>query len=473
MIENTLPNERIEELLNAGIEHDSLDYKETFDPREAHDIVELAKDIAAMANTKGGYLVIGVDKNFRRVGIKHELILDEAEIRSKIYKYFPGVDFYCKEYKDGESRRYFIIYVPPQEYVFPAIEGKYSDKKGREKIVFRPGQLLIRDGSRSKPADSREFKNFLDRLLFDKRIESLKRIERLAESFNLKSKPERIQEKLLSNLFLIKKIPTHLYLSSTNFTSKKEIFDVYENIPSEFTLKENKLITFYNLENKENPFRELIDYTSIEKIPVEKYLQEENKWRYVVELLNLNLKSYCKLLGLIFEKKYGRYFFPASFTGKKEIEWKPRGKKRAKRKVVWEYYFKGDKYYLHKGAKIKVTKIGNKFFLVIQPCFVITKDGVHLTESKELQLKYQSYYSRLYNFHLINDLLFWSALLKGKNKDIIIKRESYEIIISSSPIVCNFPVGFSEDKAFKNKRIDDLDRSEIITILSIEGEIYD
>jgi len=82
MIENILSNERIEELLDAGIEHESLDYKEKFDPRKTHDIVELAKDIAAMANTKGGYLVIGVNKNFERVGIEHELKLDEAEIRT-------------------------------------------------------------------------------------------------------------------------------------------------------------------------------------------------------------------------------------------------------------------------------------------------------------------------------------------------------------------------------------------------------
>ena len=120
---------------------------------------------------------------------------------------------------------------------------------------------------------------------------------------------------------------------------------------------------------------------------------------------------------------------------------------------------------------MKITKIGKELFLVIEPCFVITEDGIHLTKSKELQLKYQSYHSRSYNFNLINDLLFWSTLLKGKNKDIIIKRESYEIIISSSPIVCNFLVGFSGDKISENEE-GELNRSEIINILSIEGEIY-
>ena len=205
MIENILSNKKIEELLDAGIEHESLDYKEKFDPSETPDIVELSKDIAAMANTKGGYLVIGVNKNFERVGIDHKLKLDEAEIRTKIQKYFPEVEFYCKEYRDCENKRYFIIYIPPQGCIFPAIEGKYSNKKGRDKIVFRPGQLLVRDGSISRPANSRDFKNFLDRLIFNKRLENLKKIEKLAEYFNFRSKPERIQEKLLSNLFLVKK----------------------------------------------------------------------------------------------------------------------------------------------------------------------------------------------------------------------------------------------------------------------------
>jgi len=388
---------------------------------------------------------------------------------TKIYKYFPGVEFYCKEYRDHENRRYFIIYVPPQEYALPAIEGKYSDKKGREKIVFRPGQLLIRDGSRSKPADSRELKIFLERLVFEKRVENSKKIEKLAEYFNFRSKPERIQEKLQSNLFLVKKIPTYIYSSPTGFTSKKDIFDIYENLPQEFILKENRLISFYDIGDQNNSLRKIIDTSSIEKVSVKEYLNDENRWRYIVELLNLNLESYCRLLGLICEKK--KYFFPALFTGRREIEWKPRGKKRAKRKVVWEYRFKENKFYLHQGAKMKITKIGKELFLVIEPCFVITEDGIHLTKSKELQLKYQSYHSRSYNFNLINDLLFWSTLLKGKNKDIIIKRESYEIIISSSPIVCNFLVGFSGDKISENEE-GELNRSEIINILSIEGEIY-
>ena len=330
MIENILSNERMEELLDAGIEHESLDYKEKFDPRKTHDIVELAKDIAAMANTKGGYLVIGVNKNFERVGIEHELKLDEAEIRNKIYKYFSGVEFYCKEYRDHENRRYFIIYVPPQEYALPAIEGKYSDKKGREKIVFRPGQLLIRDGSRSKPADSRELKIFLERLVFEKRVENSKKIEKLAEYFNFRSKPERIQEKLQSNLFLVKKIPAYIYSSPTGFTSKKDIFDIYENLPQEFILKENRLISFYDIGDQNNSLRKIIDTSSIEKVSVKEYLNDENRWRYIVELLNLNLESYCRLLGLICEKK--KYFFPALFTGRREIEWKPRGKKKSEKK---------------------------------------------------------------------------------------------------------------------------------------------
>ncbi len=471
MIEDILSNERIEELIGAGIEHESLDYKERFDPRETHDIVELAKDIAAMANTKGGYLVIGVNRKFERIGIEHELKLDEADIRTKMHKYFPGIEFYCKEYRDNQNRRYFIIYVPPQGCVLPAIEGKYSDKKGRERIAFRPGQLLIRDGSISRSADSREFKFFLERLLFEKRVENSRKVEKLAEYFNFRSKPERIQEKLVSNLFLVKKIPMYMYSSPTAFTSRKEIFDVYKNLNQEFILKENKLMSFYDLEDKSNPLRKIIDTTSIEKISVREYLNDKNRWRYIVELLNLNLESYCRLFGLICEKKHKKYFFPALFTGKKEIEWKPRGKKRVKRKVVWEYQFKGNKFYLHRGAKMKITKIGKELFLVVEPCFVITEDGIHLTRSKELQLRYQSYHSKSYNFSLINDLLFWSTLLKGKNKNIIIKREPYEIIISSSPIVCNFHVGFSGDKISKSEE-GELDHSEIINMLSIKGEVY-
>lgn len=60
VVEQTLNEEKVEQLLAEGGEFELLDFKRTLDLNETSGIVEFAKDIAAM-QVDGGYIVVGAD----------------------------------------------------------------------------------------------------------------------------------------------------------------------------------------------------------------------------------------------------------------------------------------------------------------------------------------------------------------------------------------------------------------------------
>src|SRR5436309_2824290 len=86
--------DRLISLLASPCETEKLDFKERLDLANSRDRVELAKDVLAMANRGGGYIVIGIeDKTRRKVGISRELseaLRDAKTVNDQLKKYCGG-----------------------------------------------------------------------------------------------------------------------------------------------------------------------------------------------------------------------------------------------------------------------------------------------------------------------------------------------------------------------------------------------
>lgn len=93
-VDAELSLDRLKILLASPCETDRLDFKESLDLSNPRDIVELAKDILAMANSGGGHLVIGIEDGTRRQrGITSEAaaaLRDAKSINDKLKKYCGG-----------------------------------------------------------------------------------------------------------------------------------------------------------------------------------------------------------------------------------------------------------------------------------------------------------------------------------------------------------------------------------------------
>ncbi len=160
----------LERCLDCRYETENLDFKETLDLSKRHDVLELAKDVLAMANTVGGYIVVGVEnKDFHQAGIaegaaKH--LRDGASVNDKLRKIFRDlvtvhVALHRVPAEGGGEVTLALICVLPLEQMLPAPEDGFYEAEGEgrrpeTKWVFRKGDMLIRKADCSTRAVTTE-----------------------------------------------------------------------------------------------------------------------------------------------------------------------------------------------------------------------------------------------------------------------------------------------------------------------------
>lgn len=87
IIRGDMSKDALDYLLNCRTECEWLDYKETIQIEDDKQLCNFAKDVIAMKNVGGGYIVIGVrDKTWERIGLETKLPYDTKMIRDKILR---------------------------------------------------------------------------------------------------------------------------------------------------------------------------------------------------------------------------------------------------------------------------------------------------------------------------------------------------------------------------------------------------
>ena len=144
-------------LIDEQHESETLDYKQELDllgAEKTKALVELAKDVGAMASGQGGYLGIGLDGRGQPTGLLTEAqtkALDEANLRSKLEKYIPaGLDIRSAVHEiDGKLVCLIYVGAHPDGLIIFRADGNYTDK-GKTITVFREGDVFVRHGTQSR-----------------------------------------------------------------------------------------------------------------------------------------------------------------------------------------------------------------------------------------------------------------------------------------------------------------------------------
>jgi len=126
--------------------------------------VELAKDVAALANSGGGVIVFGVDRDGSLSGWnpEHLLQVGMARIRRELGAFLGSQLDLTVAPGRRNGRKVATLRVGPRQAAPLVFErdGTYVDKGGREHTVLRRGMVFVRRGGRSGPARTKDLERF-------------------------------------------------------------------------------------------------------------------------------------------------------------------------------------------------------------------------------------------------------------------------------------------------------------------------
>lgn len=120
---------------------------------------------------------------------------------------------------------------------------------------------------------------------------------------------DRVEEQLLSNLFLVKTYPSTIFASPANIRKVSEAYSVIGPKVGDhpFLPKDRKLYTFENLRNPSSIFRSVIAIDQVTEEQASEWLKVEDKKNSLVYLLNLALRKYCQKRDLRYDDKHERF----------------------------------------------------------------------------------------------------------------------------------------------------------------------
>ena len=172
VVEPKLTDLKVRELTSFGRESAKLDYKVELDPSDTIHKVGLAKDIMAMANTAGGYVVVGVDDTGNVVGCDATLAarLDESVIRSQVAGYTSArIPLFVDNRIIYQGKRLVVITALPM--INTLVVAETDGNIPKRSAAFRKGDVLVRHGSASERWNQADVDFLLRRIMATRKEE--------------------------------------------------------------------------------------------------------------------------------------------------------------------------------------------------------------------------------------------------------------------------------------------------------------
>jgi hypothetical protein len=150
--------EKLRQLL-AAPEETHLDFKASVDLASTKDRIEFVKDAVTMGNRPpGGYLVIGADDSGNPCIAAGTLVnprqFDGANLNQQVRKFIEHQTKIISQRHRIDDHDLVLVWIPHHSDGLPVpmkATGQYRDDKGKDQVVFREGDLLIREGAANVP----------------------------------------------------------------------------------------------------------------------------------------------------------------------------------------------------------------------------------------------------------------------------------------------------------------------------------
>jgi DNA-binding MarR family transcriptional regulator len=431
-----LSNNMIEFLLSQRRETSEVDFKSTLDTRRESDFANVAKDIFAMSNYGGGFLIIGFKEtetgSFEPTGMPQSFHVDQAQLQEKFNAYSnSALSIGYREIAVSENCKFAVIYVPPSPVVLKPIKnGRYENAEGKAKTAFLTDEILFRRGTQSIRATEDEIK-FIER----------RSRETEYKISLLNGMPDRVKENLFSNFFEITKICEDIYSAELPQNIR---FSPFETPDITFVRQNDNIYSFCDISKE--PFGRYLKVGSFQKCSLNDFCSTQDKRIILTWLLNQEVRSTAIKMGFRYDRRNKNlFFFPIEphLTERYEI-WEGRFKK-SKRLVARKLSIEtlGSSVFAHSGASISFSSIGSDFYLKVTPEIVLTHDGYETIQGiREGATKTRLIYNQ-YNVSYLNLILFWVSKFKSSAS---IMNFNNRVLVSSEPITVTLNVGIRSDR---------------------------
>jgi hypothetical protein len=166
-----------------------VDFKEDFDSKDEKQWHGITKDIAAFANTHGGYIVFGVkDSTYELTGIDQktaDTISNTNLVLQKINRHIlPAfTDIRTKRFLSLD-KLFVIIFIPASKGKTHIVstEAKVKYSGGKQVTIMRPGEIYIRRSGGNKIIDCDSMEDLIHRRINYYKLNLFEKISRVIEA---------------------------------------------------------------------------------------------------------------------------------------------------------------------------------------------------------------------------------------------------------------------------------------------------
>jgi hypothetical protein len=385
----------------------------------------------------------------------------------------PGQNF-IDRIEDGLSKaRYFAVVLSPE-----AIEAEWPTAERAAALLSDPSGRL----GRVIPILRREcqippflaFRNYLDfrkdvgfetglaRLIGVLRGDGSRRTKtatKLGKSEGLSplpamvdaGRPDPVREEIYGNLLPVKDLPEYLWSAPTQFTSGHGIWRYFgpkRAIPP-YILKEGRIFTFADLTNENNPFVGVFESFDVWQHSTSEWIADEEKARWLVELLNDAVRSHCFGFGLSFDRVGKKHYFKMGSIQQLEVSWVPHLRKGT-RNLIIEYPKKdapGETgLYAHRAVGLRFELLGGEAYVRAEPGWIFSSDGVTPLEGRRRSVLSTKFLSSQRNLKDFGETRFWAWLLSHDGNTIKMDLGGPTLEIDVTPVSTTIEGGIFGDQ---------------------------
>lgn len=255
--------------------------------------------------------------------------------------------------------------------------------------------------------------------------------------------PDEVVDSLVSNLLPVTHLPPFVFSDESSETQPGAIIDrIRPRVP--WLLNGGRLFSFCDPHAAKNPFGAILTGRLRRKEKMVDWLASEERAASAIRLLNDALRSRCRSLHVwLMPGTKEQFFFAIPNQRPRMFRWGGSGRSRTLAKMVTGAA--GDQFGVHHAAKIRFINLGGSAYLLLQPGWTFTTDGVNPLPGKQLGVLSMRWGGKERNAAVLRNTLMWGLVLSSGGSEIAMNVGSEEVKVAAVPAHSTLRAGIATD----------------------------